>query len=335
MKRSFGFSALLLLAITSSSARALADEKADAAAVFHVGVERYKLKDFDAACTSFLSAYSLDPQPRYLWNLALSEVHCQHPLEALAHFRRYLALPSATEDDRRKARKPMAEARAMTAHVELDLPADASVRVDGQDATVVDRTIDMMPGRHTIVASAGQATASVVIEGAAGQVLHPDLRFEAPTPSAPPASSPSAPPVAPMPEPDAPSTASTATWWTMPRYLGLGVGGLAVVGLITGAAFRVAYSNSQTDAATLRSSIPSGACTSSSPPSSCGDLQDKINAGSQNVTLSTVSFVVGGVAAAASAGLLLFGGGGSSARSGALEWSPVIGVGSAGIAGRF
>jgi hypothetical protein len=110
---------------------------------------------------------------------------------------------------------------------------------------------------------------------------------------------------------------------------------VAVLGLGAGITFRVAYGANQSDASSIRSTLAPGACVSSSPPATCSDLQDKINAGSTNATLSTVSFVVGGVAAVASAGLLLFGGGASATHSGSLEWSPVLGVGSAGVAGRF
>jgi hypothetical protein len=55
-----------------------------------------------------------------------------------------------------------------------------------------------------------------------------------------------------------------------------------------------------------------------------------------NAYVSTVSFVVGGVAVAGSFALIIFGGGEpAKARTGSVEWTPVVGLGSVGLAGDF
>jgi hypothetical protein len=280
----------LLVAVTSSTL-AKADTKTEAAETFRAGLDQFKRKDFDAARAAFQRAFVLDPQPRYLWDLALAEVHSEHPVEALAHFRRFLALPTTTDDDRRKARKPMAEADAMVVHAVLDVSPGTVVQVDGQDVSLADQTIDLMPGHHTIAAVAGERTATAVVDGAAGQTLHPELRFEAPPAPAPPAQ-----PVgraAEIPKPTqergvsaAPSRSSSARWITAGT-----IGGVGVVGLVVGG-ISFASAGGQNSTITV-DGAQAGACPQPSTSPQCSSLRNAVDSKNRDENIGK-GFLIGG-----------------------------------------
>jgi hypothetical protein len=328
------------------SARAAAQESyARGNRTFELAEQKHDKSLYEAAYLQFAQAFAIYPNDKVLWNLAVTEVKTGRYLDALRHLRAYDVHENVTGQPgsaKRAAYQALYdEASQAVGHLGLDAAPGARVQVDGVDVGTgpISSPIDVAPGTHSITAVfASGKTASLQATVGAGDVARLTLA-EPPSDASPPASaaSLSAPP-APVAAPSDAQPAEQpprASWWTTPRYFGLGAGAVAVLGVGAGIAFRVAYAGNQSDASSIRSTLAPGACVGSSLPTACSDLQDKINAGSTNATLSTVSFVVAGVAAAASAGLLLFGGGNSSARSGSVEWSPVVGPGSVGVAGRF
>jgi hypothetical protein len=144
---------------------------------------------FEEARLAFVQAYALDPMRRYLWSLAIAEAKGEHPIEALAHFRQYLRLPSVTDDERRTAAVWMSEAAAKTGHVRVETLPGAAITVDsGFDAGVTPLAdpIDVLPGRHSLLATRGAQTASTTIEPHAGETVVWQLQWAVP-PSAVPA----------------------------------------------------------------------------------------------------------------------------------------------------
>ncbi len=334
MRSSVFFSGLLLA--MAAARPALAAPPAAEANEFHrEAVKAFDKHDYEAARTLWLHALSLDPAPKYLWNLAVAEEKSGHFVEALSHFRRFLARPETTDAERAKARKLVEEAEAKTGHVVVDAPAGASLSIDGSETTPsAERTVDVTPGKHAIEVRLGGSVASASVEASAGQTVRAELRFETPPPAPPaPTATPAVTP--PPPEAASPDTASTGTWWSGPRYAGVAAAGLAAVAVGAGIAWHVGFSNNESDAAAIRSAIPAGSCAGVSASSSCGTLMDKINSGNQDATLSTVSFVVGGVAAAAAIGLIFVVGTPPTVHSGGVGCSPTVGLGTVGVAGHF
>ena len=99
----FAFIAALSLPLTAgfvvTTARtALAETRAEE--LFQEGRKAMKASDWPAAVTALAQSYKLEPAPGTLLNLAECELHTQHLVEALEHFKQVeIALP--TQDKRR------------------------------------------------------------------------------------------------------------------------------------------------------------------------------------------------------------------------------------------
>jgi hypothetical protein len=284
----------LLVVLLAAPSMAYADDKAEAAQMYRAGTDRFMRRDFEGARAAFLQAYSLDPLPRYLWDLALSEHNLNLPVDALGHFRKYLSLPAVDDEHRRKARRPMGEAEAKTGHAVLDVPPGAVVTADGRELTLyADHTIDFLPGKHTIEARSGTSKASAVIEAKAGETVHPDLRFEAPPPLAPVAQAPSPlPPTPSLPEepPHAPapvgSSSSTAKWITAGAVGGVGVASLVISGVF--------FANASGQNDTIQSaSAQAGVCPQPPTTPQCINLANAVNAKANDENLGR-GFLIGG-----------------------------------------
>lgn len=229
----------ILIAATSVAVLApkpaIADEdKSVAAQMFATGKDLFKRKDYDGARAAFTRAYAIDPQARYLWDLALSESLSDHPVEALGHFRQYIALPDASDDHRRKARTAITDLMAKTARVVVEVPDGSAVTADGQDvAPSADHELDLLPGKHTIEAHAGTRSGSVTIEAKAGETTRAEIQMQEPPPASRPTTD-----VTPAPAPapivvEQPVPPATTSWWTTRHTAGVvtAAGGVVALGL--------------------------------------------------------------------------------------------------------
>jgi hypothetical protein len=238
--------ASLLLATSVAIPAAATDAKTEAAKRYRDGISAYKKLDFEEARLSLLQAYALDPQPRYLWDLAIAETKANHPAEALMHLRRYLSLPQASDQDRAKIRHVMAEAESKTGHVQIIAPPGAVLSIDGQDTPVfADGVVDVMPGKHTVQARVGTKVASGEVDLRAGETVRTELMVDpGPASSPPPQPSPVASPPSMMPSPSPPAQSppasaehraqsAGASWWTTPHTVGVvsAAGGGVALGL--------------------------------------------------------------------------------------------------------
>jgi hypothetical protein len=301
----WGILAGTLVALAASPARA--DDKAtrDAQARFVEGIARVKKGDFEAARLSFTEAYSVLRKPEILWNLALSEEKSGHVVEALGHFKE-LGREGAAADDREKAKKHIETLMAQTGHLEVVAPSGAKVEVDGAPAgvTPLAEAVDVVPGKHHVVAGAKSTDAEV----RAGEVEHVSFTVvesggtPAPPPTVtPPVSPPSSPsrepatgpqPVAHEPSHGDESSAPMARTVTV-----ISLGTLAVAGGVLGVVLGASSQSSANTAASLRGSDPT-ACTGIQPANFCGQLKNAVNAENSDHTLSVVFYGAGAVLAA-------------------------------------
>ncbi len=237
--------------------------------------------------------------------------------------------PPAFAQAQERAKKVLEAAKPKIAKLKIAVaaPPDAQlhVKVDGEhmpNANLnTNRPID--PGEHTVEASApGYLTATTKVRLTEGGNDSVALTLE-PDPNAPKKTDPApivpvtAPP--PNPQPDRPPPPPPQEEPSrVPAYAALGVG---VVGVGIGTVFGVMASSKKGD---LEDRCPNKICTT--------DPADDIDSGKTLGTVSTVGFIVGGVGLIAGAYLFLTAG---PKRTATTKVSPFVGLGSAGVTGRF
>src|SRR5690606_1518199 len=138
---------------------------------FREGVAHYDRQDYEKARLAFLQAYLLRPHPAVLLNLAQSELRAGRHAEAAENFSKYIREnPSAPAMDH--ARSGFEEARQRVTELNVQVNASgASVSVDGADVgrSPLPRAVYLMPGRHSVVARKGTASAEKVLDAVAGR----------------------------------------------------------------------------------------------------------------------------------------------------------------------
>jgi len=211
--------------VASPEANALAQQRYDE------GLAALDKQDFEGARLSLLQAYAIDPQPKYLFSLAVAEDKAGHALEALGHLRQYEALPTTTEADRDKARAVVAAAAGKVGHVRVEAPPSTAIVVDGSTpagVTPLAAPIDLAPGRHTLEARLGANVASTVVSPQGGETVVWQLQF---APAAPTAPAP-VPATTLAPTYDTPSgkPPASARWLASAGLFVAGLGTVAVMG---------------------------------------------------------------------------------------------------------
>jgi hypothetical protein len=308
----------------------------DAEARFREGLTRVQSGDFEAARLAFVQAYAVLKSADVLWNLALSELKSNHPLEALGHFEEYVRDARTSEPDRAKARRYVDELHARVGRVAVDAPAGLTVVVDGHvlpQLTPLPEPIDVAPGEHFVEARLGDRTRMLRVEAPAGSVVA--IRFRADelasaangaptkaagsnaTPVVAPSSS-RAPEVEPPPEGPRDQTA---------RYVVSGVlVGAGVVALGGAIGFALGASGSKSDAEKILAGAPDSACVGSTSVD-CAALGDarrsQAREGDWALGLGVTSgvLVVGGVAT-----FLLWPHASGGATAGKLRLTPMFGA---------
>lgn len=284
-----------------------------AEALFRRGRESLQSGDVAGACELFAESLRLDPAAGTLLNLATCEERLGRLAAAWEHYRRALDLLPAADPRISVARERVAalEPRLprLTVSAPVALPAGASVLRDGVSLGLpsLGVAIPVDPGDHTIVVRmAGRRDAVVEVELTEGELRSVEVApGEATgTPDGPAAGASPPPPI----RPSSPSRPL--------RPLGvvaLGVGAAAIAtGAITGV-------------------LALGRASVIQDQSHCDDElrcdQEGVDAageGSTLATVSTIGFVVGGVAAVAGVVMLLLPGGRESSGQGALRVRPEL-----------
>ncbi len=278
----------------------------DAQARFEEGLERVKAGDIEGARLSFAQAYAALKRPAILWNLALTEEKTGRLVEALAHFKRVARDTTASSGDREEAQRHAAALSGRTGHIDVQAPAGATLRVDGEAAespAPLSEPIDVVPGRHSVEARLGAGVKVVSIDAAAGQVAHVTVSSADLSPASAAVVT-SAPGVGPvdsgagtgrLPEPGA-STTPPARIITVTV-----LGGAALITTGLGIYFALQSKDDETTAAGYRArttgTISSCHGAAGSTPD-CGSLAYWVHRQDRDATWSNVMYVAAGAFAA-------------------------------------
>jgi hypothetical protein len=293
----------LTLSLASPALAQTEEAKAQAQKRYEEGLAFHNRDQEEEAYTRFVQAFAVIQSPPILFNLARSEQLTGRLVDAATHFKEYLARPDGpriTAELRGKARAFLAEIQQKLGHIAIDAPTGTIISLDG--AASGTGTLDVQPGTHTVAGQLGPVSRTVTVSCAAGQTVTARLSFDStPAPVVlPTPTEVSPPPVVTVPDQPQPAqenhTARDVLRWS--------AAGVAVVGLGLGIGFK-ADQYSQGSSFNSYVAAHPGACAA---PSSAACLQaDSLN-NSYNTssTISTVGFVVGGVAAVGTAALWLF-----------------------------
>lgn len=334
--------AALCLSRVSPAAAATDEEKAGARAAATQGQAAYEKQHWAESLDLFTRAESLVHSPVHLLYKARSLAKLGQLVKAREA---YLAV---TRDDsastspavlkaREDAAKEVAEIEPrlanLTVKVEGPGAAEASVEMDGVKVPIalvgVARPAD--PGQHTLQASANGAAADpqtvTLKEGGAATVTLLLKPVAGAPPAVPP---PTAEPVAQPPmtaEADTKSATQSGNGLRTASYVSFGVG---VAGLAVGTVFALKAKSKYSDGNALCENQDPCQLTSAE----AAQREQLGKDGDSAKTLSIVGFVVGGVGVAAGTTLFILSGKKQteSARAGVHPW---IGLGSAGLSGRF
>lgn len=292
------------LLATTLAARAHADEapapradnRARAQQLFDSALADAEAGNLASACPKFLASQEADPKTSTLLNLASCYEKNGQSASAWGAYREAEGLArKISRPDWESAARARAEALEpklvrLTVQVpEASRVPGLTVTRDGARLAVGEWgvAIPVDPGEHVISASAAGRTpweTKTSVREASGTVAVPVLE---PVPE--PVEKPVLAPVAPPSEP--------ASWWTPLRTTGVVVGGVGVVGLVTGAVLGLAAKGSYDDA---RGQCADG--TRGCPASAVNDSDSAYGL----ATGATVVFVVGAAATLGGAALVLF-----------------------------
>ena len=171
------------LAVVSTAGTSLAQSDGETEVArqrFREGVGHYDRQDYEKARLAFLQAYLLKPHPAVLLNLAQSELRAGRHADAAANFAKYLREnPSAPATDHAKAGFEEARQRVTELNVQVNATG-AAISVDGADAgrSPLPGMLYLMPGRHTVLARKGTASAERVLDAIAGRREYITLELE-------------------------------------------------------------------------------------------------------------------------------------------------------------
>ena len=298
---------MVAMLVASWPTLALAADDPTASALILQGADLFKRENYEGARAAFARAYEIDPKAATLFNLALSELNADHPVEAAAHLREYLTHadePAAKLESVRTKWLPRAEAR--TARLDVFAPAGSQLAVDGavlQDAKTATgptgapmTSIVVAAGEHEVSARQGTLSETQHVTARGGELV--ELHFQR---------------VAAAPAP------AVAIGWTgsgetreraeggVPRAKWITVvalGSAAVVAAGFGVGFGIAAANKASDAQSVQNSPgsawSSNRCFGASASPLCTQLKGDVDANRAYWTVSAASYVGAGVLGAAS-----------------------------------
>lgn len=317
MRRHVSF---LLAALVLTPAVAFAgDSKAESDRLFREGLRLFEQKNFDAARAKFADAYGKFPSPNSLLNLARSEQLSDHCVDAVAHYRAYIALPPnprIATGDRGAAVLKLNECYAKIGRIEVHAPVGAHVTIDGLAiAWTPGEPVDVAPGPHRVELGVGTETKTRVAAPVQGEVA--SVQWDEPPPPEPvkPVEPPPAPPVAPPPPPvvaqpaptptEPPIVWKTTTRWPTVKVAGaIGLGVFAIGSFIAGPSFLAASLSSARSADALAAKLGASGCANASTPE-CVTLQGERSDQSTFGALSATFFVLGTLAVVGSVVVML------------------------------
>ncbi|MCK6590735.1 MAG: hypothetical protein L6Q76_24500 [Polyangiaceae bacterium] len=167
---------------------------------YEEGVKAFDTGRYEDARAAFLQAYALKRHPAVLLNLGQSELRSGHYEDAGNHLQQFLRLhTSASAEQKKTAEKGIADAKKKTGFVIVIADANgAAVSIDGISVgtTPLLDPVFIKPGKHTVVATYQNKSATTQIDAKAGSAAAATLTLGtagSPVASAPPPPPPSEP----------------------------------------------------------------------------------------------------------------------------------------------
>ncbi len=158
------------------------DVRSRARAEFQRGVTAFETGRYEEALAAFQEAYRLKPHPSVRLNMAACYEELGRPLEALVHYRAFLAeSPQVSSERKREVERAIREAKRRVARLELDVAPDgARVTIDDAErrrAPLLDPVL-LNPGEHVVrVEMPGYATLERRVRLGEGERKRLDLRL--------------------------------------------------------------------------------------------------------------------------------------------------------------
>ena len=316
--------AFVVALLSSASTVALAgDNKAESDKLFGEGLQLFSQKDFNHARMKFAEAYSKYPSPNSLLNLARAEQLMGECVDAVMHYRAYIALPEnprISSFDRGSATIKLNECLAKIGRVQVNAPRGAHVTVDGLARVwTPGEPLDVPAGTHRIDIAFENLTKSRTTTPGEGEVT--TVTWEEPAPPPPPPEVKAVEPPPPQPPPPPPQVETRietkivevkvekppewkqeSKWPTGKVVAAVGLGVVAVGSFIAAPSFLAASLSSARDADNLSKQLGSSFCNPSGPnvnSPQCIQLQGQRSDQSTFGALSATFFVLGTLAIAA------------------------------------
>ncbi len=312
--RTLAFAVSLL---TFTSAFALAgDNKAESDRLFGEGLQMFAQKDFNHARMKFAEAYSKYPSPNSLLNLARAEQLMGECVDAVLHYRAYIALPEnprISSFDRGSATIKLNECLAKIARVQVNAPRGAHVTVDGLARVgPPGEPLDVPAGQHRIDISFENLTKSRTTSPGEGEVTNVAWEDPAPPPPPPEVKHVEPPPPQPPPPPIVETRIETkivevkvekppewkpeSKWPTGKVVSAVGLGVIAVGSFIAAPSFLAASLASANDADKISTKLGPSYCGTNASDPQCIKLQGERSDQSTFTALSATFFVLGALA---------------------------------------
>jgi len=278
------------------------------------GKDLYGAGQYEAAWLKYKQACVVLKSDNCTRGLAFTEFKSKRWLDAYRHMRELLLpspKPSLTPPMVDELSRMMREAYAKTGHIGVRADTGATLSLDGSPLLgSPSDAIDVLPGKHVLEASHLGRTRRLEVYAAEGAVVDADMTIPTtvePSAAVPPSAPRLTPELSrpPVEGSDSGAQKSESTFWTRHRTLGAIVGGVGVASLGAGIAFQMARTSDASNAASIRASLPPGACGGAGS-SRCQALDSAYSAQTRDADLGTAFLVVGGVALAAGAALLLW-----------------------------
>jgi tetratricopeptide (TPR) repeat protein len=349
----------LVLALSSSPAWAQSEQdRAAARALATQGIAAFNEGRSADALDLFTRAESLLHAPPHVLYMARSAAKLGQLVKAHELYLKLVreelpaGAPQAFRDAQTQARDEVASIEPRLASITINVKAAPGVAyhvtMDDQpiSTAVIGVPFPADPGRHRLMASApGQRAKAVEVtladggRGTAELLLQPDPTAPAALPAGndTPATASTATSAAVAPPADATSTGPRNAWMRPASFVAFGIG---AIGLGSGTYFGLRSRSERKDADNLANQCQAP-CLTSDPLVSQIDAKD--NSARNHMTISAVSFIVGGLGVAAGTTLFVLSARKPTATTATanvrtatrVDWTPFIGVGSAGVLGQW
>jgi hypothetical protein len=257
-----------------------ADEYARARSLYKQAAESFEASQYSEARRLLLEAWAL----RQSYDVAASLGDTEIKLGLFAEAAEHLSFsvrnfpPLENEQALSNVRRQLEVARREVASIVVSVSEPgAEIRIDQRQVgtSPLSGPAFVAPGRHTVEARKGVATASATVVGEASGESSVLLRLDSTKPSAP------------KDEEPAPRS-------VVPLIVG---GAVFAVGMTAGIAFKLSANSHEDDANALRDRLGPGGCVGEAGSSpECAALRSNVDSANTMNGLSTAGFVVAGVA---------------------------------------